>query len=162
VVWHAAGPTELSIRDWSGAAFDLLSSTSVDYGKGFMAARRITQTALAVAIAALVACTTVRRSGNAASLASGDWRAVEINGQMAIPPDVARRPWLRFAVDSGRVTGFGGCNRLAGPITLSGSLLEFGALAMKETRDAATSAPSWTCPPAGVFKNRLSEASACQ
>lgn len=84
---------------------------------------------LAIAMALMSACATAQRSGGDA-LSPGEWRAVEINGQPVVASDAARRPSLSFQSDSGRVTGSGGCNRLAGPFTRSGSSLSFGALAM--------------------------------
>ena len=75
-------------------------------------------------------CSTAQRSGSGTALLTGEWQAVEINGQPVVSPGGARRPSLNFQPDSGRVTGTGGCNRLAGPFTQSGSSLKFGALAM--------------------------------
>jgi heat shock protein HslJ len=85
---------------------------------------------LAIAMGVLSGCATAQHSGHDAALSSGEWRAIEISGQPVVSSDGARRPSLTFQPDSGRVTGSGGCNRLAGPFTQSGSSLTFGALAM--------------------------------
>jgi heat shock protein HslJ len=61
-------------------------------------------------------------------LGDDDWRLVSLGSEAAHPTDAARRPWLRFQTDSGRVVGSGGCNRLSGPFTIDGSSLRFGAI----------------------------------
>lgn len=65
-----------------------------------------------------------------APLEIGYWRALQIDGRIVIPRDMTRRPWLHFSLDSSRVTGSGGCNRLSGPFTIDGTSLTFGALIM--------------------------------
>jgi heat shock protein HslJ len=90
--------------------------------------RLIRRLALLVFGAATAACATVRANGDLQTLSGADWRLVELNGSAAAPPDAARRPWLRFNVDSSRVSGSGGCNRMSGPFTVSGEALKFGAL----------------------------------
>lgn len=85
---------------------------------------------ITIAIGLLSGCMTGQRSGRDAALSNGEWHAVEINGQPVVSSNGARRPSLTFQPDSGRVSGFGGCNRLAGPFTQRESSLAFGALAM--------------------------------
>ncbi len=70
------------------------------------------------------------------SIGTGNWVAIEINGHTAAPANQAQRPWLHFSMDTGIVTGSGGCNRLSGPVMINRSSLKFGALAM--TRKACT------------------------
>jgi heat shock protein HslJ len=84
----------------------------------------------AIAMGLMSGCMTAQRSGRDAALSTGEWHAVEIDGQPVVSPNVARGPSLAFQADSGRVSGSGGCNRLAGPFTQSESSLTFGALAM--------------------------------
>lgn len=60
--------------------------------------------------------------------APGEWRLRSVGQSPALPAEVARRPWLRFESDSGRVNGHLGCNRTAGPFTTTGDELRFGAL----------------------------------
>lgn len=62
-------------------------------------------------------------------LGGAEWRLVELAGHAAIAPDAARRPFLRFATDSGRVSGHGGCNRFSGTYTREGTSLRFGQMA---------------------------------
>ena len=84
---------------------------------------------IAVAIIGVAAaCPSTRGGTSAGILAEADWRLVELNGQPAVPTDAARRPWLRFAADSGRVSGSGGCNRASGPFTVDGSSIHFGPI----------------------------------
>ena len=77
--------------------------------------------------AALIAIACARPQ-SAASLEPGDWRLLAVGQAGAQPSDQARRPWLRFDVDSGRVSGNLGCNRTAGPFTTRNDELRFGAL----------------------------------
>jgi heat shock protein HslJ len=80
------------------------------------------------AVALGAACASARSGGDVEVLRGVDWRLVELRGQPAAPTDIARRPWLRFEVDSARVSGSGGCNRMAGPVHIDGTVLHFGAL----------------------------------
>lgn len=89
---------------------------------------RIRRLALAVIGAATAACATTRANGELLTLSGPDWRLVELNGRQAVPSDVAKRPWIRFDADSSRVSGSGGCNRVAGPFTIDGEAMKFGAL----------------------------------
>jgi len=84
-------------------------------------------TALLVVLS-LAACTTAGVRDGAPPLANREWRLVELNGRPAVTAGDANDPFLRFAVDSSRVTGNTGCNLLAGPFTLAGESLRFGAL----------------------------------
>jgi heat shock protein HslJ len=88
-------------------------------------ARRL---AVIIAVATTVGCASLRGGGDAQRLAGADWRLSELSGRVAIPTEVSRRPWLRFATDSGRVTGSGGCNRLTGPFTTDRTAIRFGAI----------------------------------
>lgn len=85
-------------------------------------------TLAALALLALVACTTAGLTAAARPLEGGEWRLVELRGQPVPTLDVEAQPFLRFDVDSGRVTGNTGCNLLTGPFTRSDTTLSFGAL----------------------------------
>jgi heat shock protein HslJ len=78
---------------------------------------------------AATACATTRGSDAQQQLAGKDWRLIELSGRAAVPSELSRRPSLRFAIDSGRVSGSGGCNRMSGPVTIDGDRIQFGALA---------------------------------
>jgi putative lipoprotein len=73
-------------------------------------------------------CTSARGGTEAGTSERTDWRLVELNGHPATGADLARRPWVRLEGDSGRVEGSGGCNRLSGTFTRTGSSLKFGPL----------------------------------
>jgi heat shock protein HslJ len=75
-----------------------------------------------------VACMTKKSGGNVAMLTGIDWRLVDIRGQPAVPPDMAKRPWLHFD-DSSHVFGSGGCNRASGKYTFTGTSIRIGPLA---------------------------------
>lgn len=63
-------------------------------------------------------------------LTSGEWALVALFGQPA-PLGAEDRPaTLAFEPDSGRVSGFAGCNRIFGGYALTGSSLSFGPLGM--------------------------------
>ena len=79
-------------------------------------------------VLSLVACTTAGVRDGAPPLANREWRLVELNGRPSVTTGDANDPFLRFAVDSSRVTGNTGCNLLTGPFTLAGESLRFGAL----------------------------------
>ncbi len=81
-----------------------------------------------IAILAMAACTTMGNRDASAPFADKEWRLVELNGRPALTTGTANDPFLRFAVDSGRVTGNTGCNLLTGPFTHGGESLKFGAL----------------------------------
>ena len=81
-----------------------------------------------VAVAA-TACASTRGSSAQQQLAGKDWRLIELSGRAAAPSEQTRRPSLRFAIDSGRVSGSGGCNRMSGPVTIEGDRMQFGAIA---------------------------------
>jgi heat shock protein HslJ len=84
--------------------------------------------ALLATVLFLAACSTASVRDDARPLANRDWRLVELNGRPAVTAGNANDPFLRFAVDSSRVTGNTGCNLLTGPFTLTGESLRFGAL----------------------------------
>jgi len=65
-------------------------------------------------------------SANAA-LEGSYWRAIELAGLMVPAQDANREPHL--TLESGRASGSDGCNRVAGPYTLQGEALTFGAMA---------------------------------
>ncbi|MES2176634.1 MAG: META domain-containing protein [Gemmatimonadota bacterium] len=87
-----------------------------------------------LAFAALVVAATVAGCASAGSGASStelgtrDWRLVEVGGVPAVPADPARRPWIRFSVDSSHVNGNAGCNRFGGSFTREGLSLRFGPM----------------------------------
>src|SRR5688572_9762022 len=84
--------------------------------------------ALLAALVPLAACATTGAVAGRA-LGDGEWRLVELGGSAAVAGEgPAGAPFLRFAADSGRVSGSTGCNRLAGPYTADGEALRFGAL----------------------------------
>ncbi|MFT4267686.1 MAG: META domain-containing protein [Xenophilus sp.] len=57
------------------------------------------------------------------------WRLAQMDGQPVAPgSDPARNPQLQFERGAGRVSGSGGCNRLAGSYTRSGSRLHLSPL----------------------------------
>ena len=87
---------------------------------------------LLVVVATILAGCSVfqHRSYTEVALSIGDWRLIEVGGRTVAPADVRKRPWLHFALDSGRVYGNSGCNQLSGPVTIDGSSMHFGALAM--------------------------------
>lgn len=76
--------------------------------------------------AALASLACARTPSSAARLAPGEWRLLSIESRPAVPADLSRRPWIRFDLDSGRVSGNLGCNRAAGPFTLAGDSLRVG------------------------------------
>ncbi len=96
----------------------------------FRLSSRILPRRAALAAATLVAaagCATFGRS-SAGSLENRDWRLVELRGQPAVPSSGMRAAQLRFNSDSMRVTGSGGCNRIAGSYARDGEALSFGPI----------------------------------
>ncbi|MCW5890883.1 MAG: META domain-containing protein [bacterium] len=91
------------------------------------------------AVGLLVVLVVVMACGRARvpSFAEHQWSLVELDGR-AVGADVARVPYLTFHRD-GRVSGFGGCNRLAGTYRVDRDSLTFGPLAA--TRMACLDAP---------------------
>jgi|GEM_PF-11422 len=73
---------------------------------------------------------TPRASAPAASdpLAGTAWRLTALPGGLALPDTENEVPYLRFDADAGRVSGSGGCNRLAGGYTRSGGEVSFSQL----------------------------------
>jgi heat shock protein HslJ len=94
----------------------------------------------ACAFATIAACQPSRPSSSnvafRSSVAGVDWELMELNGKTASTGAGGRRATLRFDADSARVTGFSGCNQIAGSYTLNGDSLRFGPLVM--TRMACT------------------------
>jgi len=78
----------------------------------------------------LVGC--CRFADRAATTTSGlegvPWRLVSLPGQLPATLETLKQP-ANVQFDSGRVTGFNGCNRLSGSYTLSGNSLQLGSLA---------------------------------
>ena len=67
-------------------------------------------------------------SGDTA-LAGPEWHLVELNGRPAAMGAGGRPATLQFD-EEGRVAGFGGCNRIAGPYAMTGDSLRLGPLVM--------------------------------
>jgi heat shock protein HslJ len=63
------------------------------------------------------------------ALAGPEWRLVELNGRPAGTGAGGRPATLQF-IEEGRVAGFGGCNRIAGPYAVTGDSLRLGPLVM--------------------------------
>ena len=63
------------------------------------------------------------------SLVGPEWHLVELHGGPAAAGAGGRQATLQFVSD-GRVAGFGGCNRIAGPYTLRADSLRLGPLVM--------------------------------
>lgn len=89
---------------------------------------RVRRGAVMIAGVFVCVCTSARGGTEAGTLERTDWRLVELNGHQAVGADLARRPWLRLDVDSGRVVGSAGCNRLSGTFVRDRSSLKFGPL----------------------------------
>lgn len=68
-------------------------------------------------------------AGGDTTLAGPEWRLVQLNGQPA-PMGAGGRPATLQFMDGGRVAGFGGCNRIAGPYMVTGDSIRFGPLVM--------------------------------
>jgi heat shock protein HslJ len=95
-----------------------------------------------IAVAAAVACSrpdpapepqaeppTMSSAAADTSLVGPQWSLVELNGRPAGTGAGGRAATLEFIV-GGRVAGFGGCNRIAGPYLLAGDSLRLGPLVM--------------------------------
>lgn len=68
------------------------------------------------------------KAADASPLASTRWSLVELGGK---PPEAGlggQMPWLEFAAEDARVTGFAGCNRMSGTYRVDGSNLSFDPL----------------------------------
>ncbi len=63
------------------------------------------------------------------SLVGPEWLLVELGGKAAGTGPGGRPASLEFVSD-GRVAGFGGCNRIAGPYTQRGDSLRLGPMVM--------------------------------
>lgn len=55
------------------------------------------------------------------------WELTELDGEAVASQGKA--PNLRFDLHEGQVSGFGGCNRISGPVTMEGNQVRFGNLA---------------------------------
>jgi heat shock protein HslJ len=89
--------------------------------------RRAAGLAVTAVLASTLACASIGRS-SARALESREWRLVELRGQPAVPSTGMRQAHLRFSADSMRVSGSGGCNRIAGSYTRDGDRLAFGPI----------------------------------
>ena len=63
------------------------------------------------------------------TLTGPEWHLVQLNGRPAATGAGGRPATLQF-LDGGRVAGFGGCNRIAGPYTARGDSMRLGPLVM--------------------------------
>jgi heat shock protein HslJ len=68
-------------------------------------------------------------AGETVTLAYTQWTLVELGGAPLAPMEGERPPHLVLDLEESRVTGSGGCNRLAGTFALSADALRFGPLA---------------------------------
>jgi copper homeostasis protein (lipoprotein) len=57
------------------------------------------------------------------------WKLVELRGEPVVVGEAQREPHLILHREGTRVSGYGGCNRLAGSYRLAGDRLAFGRLA---------------------------------
>ncbi|MGZ8414260.1 MAG: META domain-containing protein [Gemmatirosa sp.] len=73
----------------------------------------------------LVSCVTAATGSGAAPLDGVDWRLLDVGGRPALTTTAVQ---MRFAADSGRVSGDAGCNRFAGPYVRDGASLRLGPL----------------------------------
>jgi heat shock protein HslJ len=80
--------------------------------------------ALLVVLIAMAACGRAR----VPRFEERHWQLTELDGQRVRRDGAERVPHLEFHRD-GRVTGFGGCNRLAGTYEVDGNRLTLGPLA---------------------------------
>jgi heat shock protein HslJ len=83
----------------------------------------------------MAACTQPQRSELSpaafrTAVAGTDWELHELNGAAAPVGSGGRRATIRFAADTARVAGFGGCNRYFGSYVLDGGVLRFSAIGM--------------------------------
>ena len=73
--------------------------------------------------------------------AGSEWTLVQLRGQ-APPPGAAARPaTLALTEVDHRVTGFAGCNRIAGSYEMAGDSLHFGPLIMTRMACADCATP---------------------
>ena len=72
------------------------------------------------------------RAGTSTSSFEGlPWRLVSMPGQLPATIDALTQP-ANVQFESGRVTGFNGCNRLTGSYTLNGNRIQLGTLAVTQ------------------------------
>lgn len=67
---------------------------------------------------------------SAPSALAGDWALVELDAQPAPTGAGGKRATLTFNVDSTRVSGFAGCNRIAASFSLAADSIRFGPAIM--------------------------------
>lgn len=82
---------------------------------------------------------------------AGEWSLVELDGLPAPTGAGGRRATLRFDVDSTRVAGFAGCNRVAANFTIARDSLRFGPAVM--TKMACNEGMELEGRVAGVLSN---------
>ena len=132
VAWHRAHVRQ---RPWSEPARG--GEVQVDRRVGFVIAIAL---GFAAVLGSVLSCaerkTTGGQPGQGSPVASPSanaalegtyWRAIELAGLMVPAQDANREPHL--TLESGRASGSDGCNRVAGPYTLQGEALTFGAMA---------------------------------
>lgn len=67
--------------------------------------------------------------GGSPSLRDTHWKLMQIEGRTITPADQQQEAYLTFRAEGSRVTGSGGCNRLAGTYTLDGHSLRIQEVA---------------------------------
>jgi len=92
------------------------------------APRPVLQVERFVTMAARSACEAAPSSSDA-SLENTTWKLVALRGKPVVGADRQREPHLILQPEQHRVTGSGGCNRIAGGYTLAGDRLTFGRTA---------------------------------
>lgn len=75
-----------------------------------------------------------------AELLESCWRPVEIDGKLVVIHAGTREQHIILKREGGRVTGYSGCNTLAGGIRVDGDSLHFGPLAMSRMASASRNA----------------------
>lgn len=103
-----------------------------------MRQRRLIGAALVAAVVGVTGACSAGAAGEGASAPAGPtaatlvgtyWRLVELPGQSPGPAGGRPAPYLTLqAGPPVTVSGHSGCNRLGGPVTVSGDTLRFGAL----------------------------------
>lgn len=88
---------------------------------------KILQSFLLVLLLVAVQCKTVKVSGARSTFENTHWRLSEMNGNPIITLEGSRDVYIMMTTEQGqkRVTGFAGCNGIAGSYTLSGDKVKF-------------------------------------
>lgn len=92
-------------------------------------ARRRSRCATACVFALVAACAAVPPAGAPMPLEGTYWKLVTLRGTVVPAAAPGHEPHLVLRAAARRVSGSGGCNRVAGSYTLEGSLLRFGPAA---------------------------------